>query len=418
MKLVSLQSWLTHVSKSFHLDAGYFFRGGFWGTIQQSSGLISGLAVSYMFGHFTSKQVFGEYNLALSYISILTFFSLPGLDTSLVGAISMGYDGSLMHCVKQKIKFSSIGSVTFVALATYAAYSHQTQTSMLLILCAIFFPFLNGMSIYPAFLTGKRKFKELSLLFSFGSLIFLFLHGFTIFRFNTTISLILAYIAARILTDFVGLAYSSRFVKNNKIDPDVVKYGSFLTGVSILPWISGHIGGIVLASFLGVQSLAVYAVADKFLSAIQKNFVVFYKPVTAKLASQSKTEHMLTLKTHAWKFLLMGMFLAAVLYVSVPFLIRFFFTTKYEDSIVYGQLLSLALVPLPLTWILSDMVIFQKKHRAQILNSSLPHLLKIVLYFIFIPKFGIPALVWITLFDRYASPIIPLYSILRSRHKN
>ena len=45
------------------VDADYFMRSGVYGVIQQLVGLMSGLALAYIFGHFLSPAIFGEYNL-------------------------------------------------------------------------------------------------------------------------------------------------------------------------------------------------------------------------------------------------------------------------------------------------------------------------------------------------------------------
>lgn len=82
-----------------------------------------------------------------------------------------------------------------------------------------------------------------------------------------------------------------------------------------------------------------------------------------------------------------------------------------------GRLLSLALIPLPLSWMLTDMVMYQKQKKPQILSSTFPQLIKIALYVILIPRFGIIALVGIVLAERFSEPIIPLYFLLKSAHK-
>lgn len=162
--------------------------------------------------------------------------------------------------------------------------------------------------------------------------------------------------------------------------------------------------------------MALYAVASRFLTAVQKNFTVFYKPVTAKLASQSHKEHWHTIRIHGLKLLGIGCFLALALWLSTPLLIRFFFTRQYDEAIHLGQLLSLALIPLPFAWVLADMMIYEKRKKPQIFISIVPPLIKIFLYFILIPRFGLFGLVLITLLERYTDPLVPFMSLIRA-HK-
>ncbi len=405
-------------SLRMRLDIAYLLRGTFWGGFQQIFGVTGGLILSYLFGHFTSKQTFGEYNLVLSYLSMLTFFSLPGLDTALISSVGRGFDRSFVLATKTKIKFSILGSVVLLVIGVYFTIYRLPDLAVTIFLSALFFPFVNGFSNYPAFLTGKRKFRELALLSTGASFFFLLLHALGIVWLNTTFILVLAYLLARTFSDLTGFLYSRRYINSSNLDPGLVGYGKFLSWLGILPWISGHIGSITLAHMLGAEALAVYAVATRFLVAIQKNFVVFYKPVTAKLAKQMPYEHWSSLKTHWTKLLVLGIGLAAILYFLTPALISFFFTERYQEAILYGRLLSMALIPMPLTWALTDVLVYQKKRQVQVVISVIPHITKIVLYFIFIPKFGILALVAILLLERFTDPLIPLLAIVKDRHKN
>src|SRR3989344_1919293 len=79
------------------VDADYFMRSGVYGVIQQLVGLMSGLALAYIFGHFLSPAIFGEYNLVLSIVAVLTIVTIPGLNFSLLRSVSAGYDSSLVR---------------------------------------------------------------------------------------------------------------------------------------------------------------------------------------------------------------------------------------------------------------------------------------------------------------------------------
>lgn len=121
-RLIS-HSWFFYVArpliKRLHLDLAYFAKGSFYSLIQQIIGVSCGLTVSYLFGHYVSKQVFGEYNLILSIVSLITFLSLPGIDNALTRSIGQGFDGSFKQALVSKIKFSLLGSVALVGIALY-----------------------------------------------------------------------------------------------------------------------------------------------------------------------------------------------------------------------------------------------------------------------------------------------------------
>ncbi len=232
-----------------------------------------------------------------------------------------------------------------------------------------------------------------------------------------TPSLIAAYMLALIIPSLISYLYCLRYVSNNSVDPKMEPYGLFLTALSILPWVSGNLGNIILAGNLGVESLAIYAVANRFLTAVQKNFVVFYKPLTAKLATQNPKQHWETIKLHGWKLFGIGVLLMMFLWLSTPFLIRFFFTEKYSDAIHYGQLLSLALIPLPLSWVVGDMIIYQKKKLPQIITAVITPSVKIILLLSIIPLWKIYGLITVIILERFIELAIPLITLIKYRYK-
>ncbi|EKD94289.1 MAG: hypothetical protein ACD_26C00135G0003 [uncultured bacterium] len=397
--------------KLINLDVMYFAKAGFYGIIQQIIGVVSGLIVSYLFGHFVSKTTYGEYNLVLSVISLVTFFSIPGIDKALTQSISKSRDSSFIEALNIKLKFSLLGSLALVGFGIYYLQNHSFTIAKSIFLAAVFYPSLTSFSIYSAFLTAKRKFKALAITASISSVLFLIIIAGGIFIFSTTIGITLAYLLALILPAVGNYIYSLRFmIRKKSIDTDLSPYGIFLTIISILPWISGSLGNIILGTKLGPETLAIFAVADNFLISVQKNFMVFYKPVTAKLAAQTNKQHFETIKTHLFNLVSIGFALTLFLWLITPWLISFFFPT-YSEAIKYGRLLSLALLPLPLTWTLSDMVVYQKQKKIQIFVCTIPPLLKICLYFLVIPIWKIDGLVAVFLLDRYLAPLILLPSL-------
>ncbi len=400
------------------LDISYFAKGSFWAMIQQIVGVSCGLVVSYFLGHYLSKAVFGEYNLILSYLGMLTFLSLPGIDLGLTQSISQGYDASFPQSQKLKFVFSLLGLPILLGISYYYYQIHQFSLSQGLLIAAILFPLLNPFTNYPAFLTGKRKFSALSFLSIGASIFFMIILSGTVIIFPKTPYLVAAYMLAVIIPSFAGFWYSLNHMKNVSTDHNLPKYGTFLTALSVISWISGNLGNIILANYVGIESLAIYSVANRFFTAVQKNFVVFYKPITAKLSIQSSQEHVLTLRQHAWKFVLIGCALMAGLWLVTPFLITVFFGNKYFEAIWFGRLLSFGLIPLPLSWVINDMLIYQKRPKPQIIAATIPQVIKIFLMFIIIPKFQISGLILIIILERYADLIIPIFSILKHDHRN
>jgi len=414
-----LPSLFTCICSPLKLDVAYFAKGGFFTTLQQIIGVTSGLTVSYLFGHFISKELFGEYNLVLSIISMITFLSLPGIDTALTRSVGQGYDTSLLKSTRLKMYFAFLAIPVLLGFSIfYFLIKQNTGIAIALAIASFFYPLLNTFTLYRSFLVAKHKFGLLALLSSFSSLSFLAAITVAIFFSPTTYGLILGYLVGIVFPSFVSFLLVQRFVKKSKKkDVGLSSYGAFLTVISILPWISGNLGNVLLGNMLGVEALAVFSVASRFLTAVQKNFAVFYKPATAKLATQSPKEHIETLKHHSWKFILLGIGLCVTLWIATPFLISFFFTKNYHEAISYGRLLSFALIPLPLTFAITDIIIYQKQKQPQIVMSTIPQIIRIILYFILIPLWKINGLVAIIIIDRIIGLLFPLFFVWQSAKK-
>ena len=59
------------------------------------------------------------------------------------------------------------------------------------------------------------------------------------------------------------------------------------------------------------------------------------------------------------------------------------------------------------------MMLYQKKTQALIVRSTVPQVIKIILYILVVPIYKIEGLVVIALIDRFTEPLIPLLSIIK-----
>ena len=401
------------IGNKLNLDLTYFATNSLYGLIQQVIGSVCGIILTYLLGHFVSQTIFGEYNLILSIIGLFTFLSLPGLNTALTQAAGRGYDGALIQSAKLKFVFSLLGIPCLLLYALYYFLHGNRYLAQVLSVAAVSFPLLYTFTNYSFFLTAKRRFTTITILSSLSSIFFLILLSTVIFVSPATLSLTLGFIIATIIPSFVSFWFSLKFVANKKPDPELPHYGFFLTLVQILPWVSGYLGNIILAFFLHARALAIFTVASSFYIIAQQSFMVFYKPITGKLVTQNVRGHLDTLAKHASKLVLLGAFLAGSLWLVVPWLISFFYKSSYQVAVNYAQWLSLVLLPMPIAWVLADMLIYQKKKKPQIFVSIVPPVVKILLFLVLIPKWGIGGLVAVVLLEKFVSPLISLFVLLR-----
>ncbi len=397
----SINYLLNKSSALLKLDTKYFAKASFYSGIQQSVGIISGFVISYFFGHFVPKNIYGDYNLILSIIGFLTLVTLPGIDTYLTRSIAQKFDSSFLRSIRIKFLFSLIGVPILLSFALY--YSSNIILSRCFIITAVIFPFLAPAQLYAEFLTAKQKFKKLTLFISSSSILSAVLLSLAIFISGSLTLILLAYFLGILIPSIIA---TTKILKNAKInlkriDKELIPYGMFGTILSIIPWSASYLGQILLAYNFNTELLATFIVAHRLPLYIHKNLFVFYQPIIAKLASQSYTEHIETLKIHSLKLVIGGLLLALPLYLFSPIVITIIFSEKYLDAIPFAQLLSLSIIPLPLNWVISYIITNQKKKKPRFIATTILSALKIILFIVLIPIYKIYALIAIIILERY-----------------
>ncbi len=411
MKLI-YNRFTNFTTKIIGLDTSYLAKNSFLGFIQQVVGVVCGLTIIYVFGHFGSKLLFGQYNYILSIFGLLGLVALPGLDSALIRSVAKGHDHAFIDGIMSKIRYSLLSVPIFVGFIIYHIYlKSEYEIALSLTLIALFFPLLTSLSLFNEFLTAKKKFVPLTILALVSSILTAILLCYAIYFTHNLIVITLMYIISTLAPSFAGLWYALKMKRNKIKDKNLIKYGKFLSSLNFITWATGYAGQILLGSLLGLEKLAIYSAANRFPVSIQKNIFVFYKPITSKLAYQSTNDHKRTIEKHALKLLLIGAILSVLLYFLSPVLITFFFTTSYKEAINYSRLLSLSIFPLPLSWVFSDILLYQQKKREQVILSIYPQIAKLILYIIFIPIWGINGLVFAFVAERYISLCLSYYLV-------
>lgn len=396
--MTKIVNWL---GTTLGIDADYFVRGGVYGFIQQGVGLICGLIIVYAFGHFVPAAVFGEYNLMLSIISLLAIVSLPGMNTAVLQSVSQGYDRSLVKAVRMRLKWSILGVPILLGLAYYYQQRGSDALPPLLVLTALIFPLVYPFSTTQSFLVAKKRFDWQAIFASLSSIITAALMGGAIIFRRSLFLAMVGYFIGTILPGIISFVAAQKLIsKRTKDDPGLLAYGYFLTGLQVLPLATAHMSNILLAMWLGVGQLAIFSVASKFPGMVQKNFDVFYKPVTAKLAGQAITQQQAIVKRHLTKFITFGGLLFGGTWLLLPILLKIFFSSEYAGVLNYARWYTVSLLFLPIGWVLNDVIVFQKLRGSILFLQTVLPLTKLISYFIVIPRWQIGGLIAIMLAER------------------
>src|SRR5947207_34065 len=129
---------LRYLSRILKIDINYFVKNGLWVYGSYIISLITGIILTYTYGNFLSKEIFGQFNFVLSILSLIGIFSLPGMGQALTYAFSKNNQGNFLKAIKQTFWFSLIGSLILFFLLTYYLKENIDISKSLLLLVFLF----------------------------------------------------------------------------------------------------------------------------------------------------------------------------------------------------------------------------------------------------------------------------------------
>ena len=146
------------IGDRFGFDLPYYIENGFWVLLNQFVLIISNLLLSIIMARYLSKECYGQYQFVLSVLAIVSIFSIPGLNTSVMRSVAKGMDGSYIHAVKHSFRWSFIGIPVLWTIAIVFNLRGDITISIALFISSLFFPILYTFNLWQFFYNGKSYF--------------------------------------------------------------------------------------------------------------------------------------------------------------------------------------------------------------------------------------------------------------------
>ncbi len=203
--------------------------------------MLAGFATSVLFARFFDKEIYGQYQLVLSFIAFFSFFSFPGLNPALIRSTAKGNDGDFKRSVKQALKFSPLGSLFLLGIAVYYFFNSEEIVAYALLLSAVFFPFLFSFDKWQAFLKGKEQFETFTkqnILVTTGKTV-LIVSSIILFP-DYLLPVITAYLVGISFFHLLLYLRTKKKIKNNLKGEDTLKYAGFITKLGVLNTLVNH----------------------------------------------------------------------------------------------------------------------------------------------------------------------------------
>jgi O-antigen/teichoic acid export membrane protein len=370
--------------KKIGLDLSYFVKNGFWVFLRQIVTLSAGLLLSITFARFTSQEVLGQYQLILSTIAIVSLFSIPGLNNSLLQAAAKSFDGDYKKVVKKSFIWSLLGVPALLIWGAYYYFSKDQTLGLSLMASSIFFPFFYAPNTWDSFLQGKKRFdvsakysitQSVVNLLATVSVIFLS-HGNLFF-------IVLMYLASYTFFNVFYYFKSFKFISNSNTDKDTIEYGWFLTKLNIFSVIADNFDKMAVGIFLGAKELAVYFMGIT----VVKIIFDFSKTLHSIFAPKIAVYDTAKFKNYLKLFFAIAPF-TIIIYFLLPVVIPLLFSNEYVQSVRLSQI---SIIFLPFIFVnlfyLSHFLYYVKNkklfawHTVILYSSKIIFMIPLMIYF-------------------------------------
>ncbi len=405
-----MKSWIVDLlrktEKYTETDMTYAVKGSFWIILANLGIFAISFAKMIAFGRYASPDVYGTYNFIISMAGILSIFALSGMSTSLVKAIAQNKDGTLALAVKEKIKFGLIGSLFSFGASCWYLYNGNTTLWLGFLAVAIFLPFYNAFALYSSFWFGKKNFeKKGKYEFAVVAITAVLVITTIILTQNPAYMIVVLFGSSTILYGFFFLR-TLRQKSNDDVLPEAIGFGKHLTVMSAIGTVVAHIDKIILWKLFGPVQLATYAFAQMPVQYIQ-GIIPIGSLALPKMGEKSVGSMKVGIMKKFKKLFIITIPVTIVVILLAPYLYSLFIP-QYMDSVPYFQLFALLILLSPFTLIGTAITAEMRSRDLYIINTATP-VLKIVLFLVLIPLFGVWGLVWAVVLTELFSGFLSLY---------
>lgn len=387
-------------------DMLYLAKGGFWCIFGNIFALILSFATMIAFSRWASKEVFGAFQYVTAAIAIIGISVLPGMNAALIRAVAKGKEGMLFLCAKEKFKWSILGVALSLSISFWYLLHHNIILGISFLITSFLFFLPRIGNLFAYFWEGKKRFdienKYLIVINLLEALVLIPV----IFLTNNLILIVLAYFVSRSLFRMIFFKISLKKVKNQEIDQETLSFGKHLTLIQSIALFGRQIDKVIIWQFLGPIPVAIYSFAQLPLLRIQ-GLIPIAPLALPKLSQKNIKEIKEGIFKKFSKLFLISVPLTLFLILITPLMYKILFP-QYLESIPYFQVLALTLLFIPFSLLNTSLVAEMRKKELYITSTMVP-ILKIILFLILIPFYGIWGIIAAILITQVCGSALTFY---------
>jgi len=390
------------------------------GTLFGLSGLqrILGLATTYFLVRALSQESYGEYNFILSAMVVLSLFSLPGLNNSIMQSVARGNPGTYREALPLSFFSSFLGSLVLGGFGVWYVSHNNNELASSFFLAAALFPFANGLDKWASIKLGKEEFASIARLRGSASLLtsLLIIAGIYLVPGNIFVPIGILLLVKAIQNLIMTYTSIRKIGKDQPTETGSLAYGvktSFYGGIGLA---AKHIDKFLIFYFLSPASMAIYVAAQRFPELVKQLIKTLATVIAPRFA-----KHEFYTKRLDFFIKIFSVSAAAVLvlfaFTLLPWLVVLIFGESYAEAVPYSQALMCTVaiagsVPLRIRFIKSKLD--ERSFRKITLIRSA---IQIVSNAIFIPTIGLAGAV-VTAFITRIITTATVHFIIKKNYLN
>lgn len=403
--ITQLLKWSERYTRT---DMTYLAKGGSWLFLSQALLFLFSFGLLWVFANLTSPELYGQYRFLTTITALLALTTLPGMRTALVRAVARGASGTIPKAIRAQVRWGLLGSLMALLGAGYYFYRDNALLGELFLLIALFVPFYESYAAFEAYHNGRKDYRNLTATTVTRRLIVVLFTTLAIVISQNIFVILCTYLASTTFANIFLWWYTTRqYPPSGEIDREAISYGKQLSLISITTTAADHLDKVVLWYLIGPVQVAMYAVAVSLPREIFGALNQIGILALPKMAEREKTELRKSLLRKITIFFFASLPLLAGYFLAAPLIFRTFLP-QYMDTIFYSQIAALLIIFAPLTLFIQYFHATMHTRALYTLQFILPIVL-IVLFFIFIPLYGVLGAIYAVIGRQVVSFFLLLY---------
>ena len=307
--------------------------------------MAAGFVVPLTLARLAAPADYGRFSFVTALLATLSIVTLPGLNLAITQGAARQQDGTLSVALKSRRRGGVLMMLIIAALGGAAVAYGDRPTGWALLLVAPFVMGAYALDSGVPFLNGLHAFKPMALFLTAAAVVPALTVALLLILAAPISFVIGGYVLGLSAVNLLSLRHAARFRRNDRVEPETVRYGRRMTWISSVGLLQFYVDRIIVGAALGFVDLALYSAAKLFQQGLKtawsaNNQVLFPRLAAAADAASARAITWTTLGPIWLGFAL----LAAITAALAPAMVSMLFGAAYLPSVTPARVLMLAVV--------------------------------------------------------------------------